>query len=184
MVVRTARTEPGRVFLPAVVIFGLDAASSTFFSEISVDNLGAESVAFAALLVSTLGLTFYAGLLERLVGAVERNHPAPPLGQVIRTLPYVRLLAADLILWVISGLASLAFIIPGLIVTTLFALIGPLINMEDLSIRGRLPPLGHPGGAAVPPGPRVWSPGPSDWSTSWSRASCCSYRTSTSGWSS
>ena len=136
MVVRTARTEPGRVFLPAVVIFGLDAACSTFFSEITVDNLGAESAAaFAALLVSTLGLTFYAGLLERLVGAVERNHPAPPLGQVIRTLPYVRLLVADLILWVISGLASLAFIIPGLIVTTLFALIGPLINLEDLSIR-------------------------------------------------
>jgi hypothetical protein len=136
MVVRTARTEPGRVFLPAVVIFGLDSASSTFFTEISIDHLGTESLAaFAVLLVSTLGLTFYSGLLERLVGAVERNEPAPPVSQVIRTLPYLRLLAADLILWVIGGLASLAFVIPGLIVTTLFALIGPLINLEDLPIR-------------------------------------------------
>jgi hypothetical protein len=136
MVVRTARTEPGRVFLPAVVIFGLDSASSTFFTEVSIDHLGSESLAaFAVLLVSTLGLTFYSGLLERLVGAVERNEPAPPLGQVLRTLPYLRLLAADLILWVIGGLASLAFVIPGLIVTTLFALIGPLINLEDLPIR-------------------------------------------------
>jgi hypothetical protein len=136
MVVRTARTEPGRVFLPAVVIFGLDSASSTFFTEVSIDHLGGESLAaFAVLLVSTLGLTFYSGLLERLVGAVERNEPAPPVSQVIRQLPYLRLLAADLILWVIGGVASAAFVIPGLIVTTLFALIGPLINLEDLPIR-------------------------------------------------
>ena len=136
MALRTARAEPGRVFIPALFIFGLDAADSTLFTEISVDHLGRESLGAAlVLLVSTLGLTFYSGLLERLVGAVERGHEAPAVGQVLRTLPYVRLLVADGILWVLGGLASLAFVIPGLIVTTLFALIGPLINMEDLSVR-------------------------------------------------
>jgi hypothetical protein len=136
MALRTARAEPGRVFIPAIFIFGLDAANSTLFTEFSVDHLGTESLGAAlVLLVSTLGLTFYSGLLERLVGAVERGHEAPAVGQVLRTLPYVRLLVADGILWVLSGLASLAFVIPGLIVTTLFALIGPLINMEDLSVR-------------------------------------------------
>ena len=136
MALRTARAEPGRVFVPALFIFGLDAANSTLFTEFSVDHLGTESLGAAlVLLVSTLGLTFYSGLLERLVGAVERGHEAPAVGQVLRTLPYVRLLVADGILWVLGGLASLAFVIPGLIVTTLFALIGPLINMEDLSVR-------------------------------------------------
>jgi hypothetical protein len=136
MALRTARAEPGRVFLPALVIFGLDAANSTFFTELSVDHLGSESVAASlVLLVSTFGLTFYSGLLERLVGAVERGHEAPAVGETLRTLPYVRLLVADGILWVLGGVASLAFVIPGLIVTTLFALIGPLINMEDLSVR-------------------------------------------------
>jgi len=136
MALRTARAEPGRVFIPAVFIFGLDAADSTLFTEVSVDHFGRESLgAVLVLLVSTLGLTFYSGLLERLVGAVERGHEAPGVGQVLRTLPYVRLLVADGILWVVGGLASLAFVIPGLIVTTLFALIGPLINMEDLSVR-------------------------------------------------
>ena len=136
MALRTARAEPGRVFIPAVFIFGLDAADSTLFTEVSVDHFGRESLgAVLVLLVSTLGLTFYSGLLERLVGAVERGHEAPAVGQVLRTLPYVRLLVADGILWVVGGLASLAFVIPGLIVTTLFALIGPLINMEDLSVR-------------------------------------------------
>jgi hypothetical protein len=135
MAVRTARAEPARVFLPAVLIFGLDAVNSTYFTEVSVDHLGDESLAAAAaLLVSTLGLTFYSGLLERLVGAVERGHEAPPLRRVVHTLPYGRLLLADAVLWVISGVASLAVVLPGLIVTTLFALIGPLINMEDLSV--------------------------------------------------
>jgi hypothetical protein len=57
------------------------------------------------------------------------------VSRVVHTLPYGRLLLADAVLWVISGVASLAFVIPGIIVTTLFALIGPLINMEDLSVR-------------------------------------------------
>jgi hypothetical protein len=136
MALRTARAEPGRVFIPAIFIFSLDAADSTLFTEVSVDHFGRDSLgAVLVLLVSTLGLTFYSGLLERLVGAVERGHEAPAVGQVLRTLPYVRLLVADGILWVVGGLASLAFVIPGLIVTTLFALIGPLINMEDLSVR-------------------------------------------------
>jgi len=133
---RTARAEPGRVFLPALVIFGLQAASDTLFTEISTDHLGIESLAaFGLLMVSTLGLTFYSGLMERLVGAVERGHEAPPVFRVLRTLPYGRLLLADLILWIVSGVTSLAFVIPGLIVSTLFALIGPLINMEDHTVR-------------------------------------------------
>jgi hypothetical protein len=136
MVVRTARAEPARVFLPAVLIFGLDAINSTFFAEVSVDHLGDESVgAVLVLFASTVGLTFYSGLLERLVGAVERGHEAPPVSRVVHTLPYGRLLLADAILWVAGSLATLFLVLPGIIITTLFALIGPLINMEDLSVR-------------------------------------------------
>jgi hypothetical protein len=136
MAVRTARLQPGRVFIPALFIFGFDAANSTLFTEISLDRLGDVSVgAGVVLFMSTIGLTFYSGLLERLVGAVERGDEAPPIKQVIKTLPYVRLILADAILWLLSGVASLTFVIPGLIVTTLFALIGPLINMEDLPLR-------------------------------------------------
>lgn len=136
MAYRTARAEPGRVFLPALVIFGLDATYSTFFTEVSVDHLGDVSLeAGFVLLVSTLGLTFYSGLLERLVGAVERGHEAPPVTTVVQTLPYGRLLLADVVLWFASSVASLSFVLPGMIITTLFALIGPLINMEDLPVR-------------------------------------------------
>jgi hypothetical protein len=132
---RTAKKEPARVIVPAVVIFGLDAIESTFFTEVAVDHLGLASIAGVFLFgASTLGLTFYAGLLERLVGSVERNEPAQPVPAVLRSLPWLPLLVAEAILVVISAAASLFFIIPGLIVGTLFALVGPLINLLETSV--------------------------------------------------
>lgn len=135
MAARTARAEPMRVFLPAIVIFGLDAFATTTFDELSVDHHGLESVvALFVLTLSTLGLTFYSGLLERLVGAVERDEAAPPFRHVLRSMPLGRLLLADGMLWLLNAVASAVFIIPGLVVTTLFVLVGPLLNMEDISI--------------------------------------------------
>ena len=132
---RALRAEPGRVVVPAVVIFALDAVEGTFFTELSVDHRGLESLAgsfvFAA---STLGVIFYSGLLERLVGAVERNEQVQPVRQVLRTLPWFRLLAADLVLFVFGALAAVVAVLPGLIVDTLFALVGPLINLLDCSV--------------------------------------------------
>ena len=77
---RTARMEPARVIVPGLVIFGLDAIQGTFYTEVAVDHLGVGSVIGAVLFGSSaLGLTFYAGMLERLVGSVERNEPAQPV---------------------------------------------------------------------------------------------------------
>ena len=90
---RTFRLEPGRVLVPAVVIFGLTAVQGTWLTEISVDHLGFGSVAGVVVFgVSTLGLTFYSGMLERLVGAVERNEmpaagaPCPAHAAVVSAL--------------------------------------------------------------------------------------------------
>jgi hypothetical protein len=135
MAVRTAREEPARVFLPALGVFAIDATAATAFTELSADHLGLESVAAAAILAtSTLGLTFYSGLLEQLVGAVERGLEAPPVLRVLRTLPYGRLLVADAILWVLTSVASTAFVVPGLVVTTLGVLIGPVITMQGSTV--------------------------------------------------
>jgi hypothetical protein len=131
----TARMEPARVIVPALVIFGLDAVQGTFYTEVAVDHLGIRSVIGAVLFgASTLGLTFYSGMLERLVGSVERNEPAQPVLRVLRTLPWLRLLAAEGILILLSAAASLLLVLPGLIVGTLFALVGPLINLLDASV--------------------------------------------------
>ena len=132
---RTAKMEPARVIVPGLIIFGLDAVQGTFYTEVAVDHLGVGSVIGAVLFASSaLGLTFYAGLLERLVGSVERNEAAQPVLQVLRTLPWGRLLLAEAILIVLSAAASVLLVVPGLIVGTLFALVGPLINLLDSSV--------------------------------------------------
>jgi hypothetical protein len=132
---QTFKREPGRVVIPALVIFGLDAFQSTLYTVLAVDHLGYESLASTFVFgASTLGLTFYSGMLERLVGSVERNEPPQPIGQVIRTLPWGRLLVAEAILVVIAAVAALLVVLPGLIVGTLFALVGPLINLLDSSV--------------------------------------------------
>lgn len=132
---RTFRLEPGRVVVPALVIFGLDALQGTFYTVVAVDHLGWESLAGTFVYgASTLGLTFYSGMLERLVGSVERNEPPEPIGRVLRTLPWGRLLIAELILIVIGSVAGAVFLAPGLVVDTLFALTGPLINLLDSSV--------------------------------------------------
>ncbi len=132
---RTFRREPARVVVPGLVIFGLDAFQGTLYTVLAVDHLGLESLASTFVFgASTLGLTFYSGMLERLVGSVERGEPAQPIGQVIRTLPWGRLIVAEVILVIIAAVAALLVVLPGLIVGTLFALVGPLINLLDSSV--------------------------------------------------
>jgi hypothetical protein len=132
---RTLRAEPGRVLVPAVVIFGVEAINGVFFTKIATDHLGLESaVGVFVFGASSLGLTFYSGMLERLVGSVERNEPPQPIHQVVRTLPWVRLLLAELLLVIIGGIAAAAALLPGLVVDTLFALVGPLINLLDCRV--------------------------------------------------
>jgi hypothetical protein len=132
---RTFKAEPARVVIPGLVIFGLDALQGTVYTILAVDHLGLESLASTFVFgASTLGLTFYSGMLERLIGSVERNEPAQPIAQVVRTLPWARLLVAEAFLVVIAALAALLVVLPGLIVDTLFALVGPLINLLDASV--------------------------------------------------
>jgi hypothetical protein len=133
---RTFRMEPGRVVIPGLVIFALDAIWATIFIELSADHHGLLSALSAfAFGASTLGLTFYSGMLERLIGSVERGEPAQPVMQVVRTLPWARLLLAEVFLVLIDTVAGVLVVVPGLVVDTLFALVGPLINLLDCSVR-------------------------------------------------
>jgi hypothetical protein len=132
---RTLKAEPGRVLVPAAVIFGLEAFNGVFFTKIATGHHGLESVAGALVFgASSLGLTFYSGMLERLVGSVERNEPAQPIPHVLRTLPWGRLLLAEVLIVVLSGIAAAAALLPGLAVDTLLALVGPLINLLDVRV--------------------------------------------------
>ncbi len=82
------------------------------------------------LIYGSLSHHFLAGLLERVVAADRRGHRRPSLGEVVRGLPWARLVVADLVLTtlILAGLA--AFVVPGLVAMTWFAVVLPLVNLE------------------------------------------------------
>jgi hypothetical protein len=126
-----------RIAATAIVVFGAVAVIDTVLTARAANEhqplLRASLVGAAAFL--SLGSTFYAGLLDRLVGAQAFGHPEEKASRVLRSLPYRRLLAADVALTILTAAASLFLLVPGLVVFTLLALVGPLINIEDLSVR-------------------------------------------------
>jgi hypothetical protein len=130
---RTVRDYPGRVLVPAFWIFGvlstLDAAVEHFAADAFTSPLWRVSVVVLSAAAS-LGIVFYSGLLDRLVGAAERDRPPPPLRGIVRSVPWGRLIGADAIVLLVGLVGDALLVFPGLIVFTLFAIVGPLINMQ------------------------------------------------------
>jgi hypothetical protein len=84
--------------------------------------------------VETFAGTFYAGVLDRTVGATRGEYPDGTVRTVFRQLPYRRLIGADLLYWALVVVGSLALLIPGLIVLTLFSIVAPVMLIEDRGI--------------------------------------------------
>ncbi len=83
----------------------------------------------------TLALVFYAGFLDLYVGDPLYEGRQPTLRQVLRELPWTRLIVADALLAAVTQVGLLLFVVPGLLLFTLFALVGPLIVVEGHGIR-------------------------------------------------
>ena len=131
----TFRAEPARGGAGARDLRARRLLQTTIYTELAVDHHGLLSLLGAVVAgTSSLGLTFYSGMLERLVGSVERGERPQPILEVLATLPWLRLLLADAVLVVVGAAASVLVVLPGLVVGTLFALVGPLINLLDSSV--------------------------------------------------
>jgi hypothetical protein len=126
------------VFVPLALLM---TAITLWGQRYSDDHAGADGLlVFLATLVGTsvivLGSAFYAGLLDKVVGEHQHGHQRESVGEILRTLPYRPLVAADLLLSLIVAAGLLLFVIPGLILFTLFALVGPLITIEGQTALG------------------------------------------------
>jgi hypothetical protein len=103
--------------------------------------------------LSLLGAVFLSGFLTKLVGGSRENDSGrqetgtgqagnsngrpddgPSIKQVLRTLPWGRLIGADVLVAVLVVLGLLLLVIPGLILFNLLALVGPVIEVENLKI--------------------------------------------------
>jgi hypothetical protein len=140
-VVQSYRHRFGRVVIAALVVFGAAAVVGVAVEK-GLDT--AESFnpvvfvfALAGATMSRVGVTFYAGLLDKVVGEYELGEEPEPIGRVLRTLPYGSLIVADILITLATAIAAVFLVIPGLILYTLFAITGPVINIEHLgALRG------------------------------------------------
>jgi hypothetical protein len=134
----TYRRRFGVIAGAALVVFGI-SATVDLLADVLADEAG-DDPALVALVLTMMGLSvfgteFFAGLMDRVAGEEERGHPRQPLRRILRTLPYGRLIAADVLLAVGTALFSLALVVPGIVFFTFFSLVGPVVVMEDRKVR-------------------------------------------------
>jgi hypothetical protein len=123
-----------RVVIAAAIVFGLAATIGVAIErglDVAEENPIVFLFALAGSTMSQIGITFYAGLLDKVVGEFELGEEPEPVGRVLRTLPYVRLIVADLLITIAAVVGAAFFVIPGVIAFTLFSLAGPIVNIEQ-----------------------------------------------------
>ena len=133
---RTYRERFWRVAGTAFVVFGFVAAVDAFATVLVIDRhvsrpAGAAITSTVSAVFSMVGVVVYAGILDKVVGAHLHGHPDLSVREIWRILPLGRLVAADVLLAAatLAGLAVCA--IPGVVIFTLWSLVGPVITIED-----------------------------------------------------
>ena len=133
------RDHRWRVAGVALIVFLPPALLGEIIEEVADDIDPEADIVRAALflgglvlvvVLKLLGPVAYAGYLDEAVGHGYFHGSQRTFRDVIRSLPLLRLLAADIIL-VVAVTAGLALlIVPGLVIATLFGLVGPVIVQE------------------------------------------------------
>ena len=133
----------GRVAFVALVLFVppplMIAALTDVLEGIEHDpglipGLGFLIAAMIALAIRLFGPVVYAGYLEAAVGHEYFHDQVVPFRRVLRDLPWVRLVIADVVLVIGTVVGLGLFVLPGLIWLTLFTLVGPVIVQERLPV--------------------------------------------------
>jgi hypothetical protein len=139
---RIGRRHWHRIVPVAIAVSGL-----TTLAELGVDELVPQDsfpwtliAGLTASGLSLLGAVFLSGFLTKLVGGSRKNdsngRPDDDISikQVLRTLPWGRLIGADLLVALLVVLGLLLLVIPGLILFNVLALAGPVIEVENRKI--------------------------------------------------
>jgi hypothetical protein len=133
----TYRRRFGMIAGAALVVFGI-SASVDVLADALADQVGDQPGLVAVVLMvaglAIFGTEFFAGLMDRVVGEEERGHPRQPLRQILRTLPYGRLIAVDVLLVLGTAVLSFALLVPGIVFFTYYSFVGPAVVMEDRKV--------------------------------------------------
>ncbi len=146
---RVARTYASRgpsLLLLAVIVFVPLGLIDALAAEVNTDSLDLSSgLKIAALLAAVsavtvtglLGEVFYSGAV-----AISLTHPEderpPSIPEIARRLNYARLILVDVIYVAMVLVGMLAAVVPGVLVFVWFGLSGPVVELEDRTVRGAL----------------------------------------------
>lgn len=138
----TFRAAPGLIFGLALLVFVpislLDAAVTEYGHHVvDGDNVGAAVATVAELgdlMVDLFGFAFFGGLLDHLVGRIHHGHEAHRPHELARQISYGRLISASILFNLVVLFGVTFLILPGLVLFTLFAFVGPLINIERVGV--------------------------------------------------
>lgn len=138
---RTYRRRFARVSLAAIVVFVplgiLESLSHAWLEDVSESETSIVVIALVVVVVAffaTFGDVFFTGVMDEVVGSDLRDRPLPAYREIVRGLPYGRLLVADLLFALIVVVLIVFAVIPGLIGYTFFCLVGPVINIEKRGV--------------------------------------------------
>jgi hypothetical protein len=136
---RVYRERFWRVAGTAFVVFGTVAAIDAVATVLVIDRHvprpgGAAITSTVSAVFSMVGVVLYAGILDKVVGAHLHGHPDLSLREIRRVLPLGRLLAADVVLAVATLVGLGLFVVPGVVIFTMWSLVGPVLTIEDRSV--------------------------------------------------
>jgi hypothetical protein len=135
---RTYRERFWRVAGTAFVVFGavavIDAIATVLIADHVSSPVGDAVASTAAAVFAMAGVVVYAGILDKVVGAHLHGHPDLTLREIWGVLPIGRLAAADVLLALATLAGTALFLIPGLVIFTLWSLVGPVITIENRSV--------------------------------------------------
>jgi hypothetical protein len=137
---RTYRVQFWRVASTAFIVFGTVAAVDAITVVLVVDRhvsrpIGAAVVSAVGGVFAMVGVVIYAGILDKVVGAHLHGHPDLTLRQIWKALPLGRLVVADVVLAFATLVGLAALVVPGVFIFTMWSLVGPVITIEDRSVR-------------------------------------------------
>jgi hypothetical protein len=128
---------PRRLITSAVVLFGVLA-----LAELAVGFFGPEAVMFPVVfLVTTVGFLLLHAWITVALPDMRSGNPRVPLRQIARRVGwrFFRVLGAWLVVTILAGLATVLFIVPGIVLLTYWSLITPVILLERKGAFSSLP---------------------------------------------
>jgi hypothetical protein len=134
------------LLLLAVVVFVPLGLLDALAIQVDVESLDLTSGLKVAAVLAAVGLLTTTSLLGEVffsgAVAVSLTHPdherPPPLREIAKQLKYGRLIAVDIAYVAIVALGLVLFLVPGVLAFVWLGLAGPVVEIEDRTVRGAL----------------------------------------------